>query len=139
MCGVFVETCLRLDVYDVLDGAVSQSRPRNGALRWQTQDGEVVSAVGFQLQWPSPIQGELLLTYAEDSGTPDPIRLRIGLTRTRPGFGGHRWWFLCPVGDEDVHCERRVKMLFLPPLGLHFGCRTCHGLHYRSQYKPRRA
>lgn len=47
------------------------------------------------------------------------------LART-PTLGGRRWWWRC-------HCGRVVAALFLPPVcALHFRCRHCHRLTYRS-------
>ena len=50
----------------------------------------------------------------------------IALTATRPPFGGRRWWFKCP------DCQRSSRKLFLLPSRIHFRCRRCHGLTYRS-------
>jgi hypothetical protein len=57
---------------------------------------------------------------------------RVGLTTTRPRFGGLRWWFVCPLVKNDVPCGRRVGKLYLPPGGRYFGCRTCYDLTYTS-------
>ena len=116
MFGPYIESCLRLDVYDVLDGTAALSHRQTGLLQWQEPNGVIFSAVGFHLRWPSPVNGELLLTYADQPKTRTPVRLCIGLTRTQPGFGGNRWWFHCPIAEQNVCCERRVKALFLPAL-----------------------
>lgn len=52
---------------------------------------------------------------------------RVALTTTRPRFGGPRWWFRCPG------CGRRCGTLYRPPRAMHFRCRRCHDLAYRSQ------
>jgi len=58
-------------------------------------------------------------------------RLRFELQRTRPSFGGTRWWLLCPG------CHSRCANLYSPrdvkPHKLR--CRLCWGLKYRSQLK----
>jgi glutaredoxin len=45
------------------------------------------------------------------------------------GFGGVRWWFVCP------HCHQLRAALFLPTLigARDWACRQCHGLKYHSQ------
>jgi hypothetical protein len=56
----------------------------------------------------------------------------IGLTTTRPRFGGLRWWFVCPLVVRGRSCGRRVGKLYLPPGTRYFGCRRCHDLTYTS-------
>src|SRR5262249_48590815 len=63
---------------------------------------------------------------------PDSADYRVGLTTTRPPFGGLRWWFLCPLGVNGRACNRRVGKLSLPQHARFFGCRRCHALTYRS-------
>jgi hypothetical protein len=65
-----------------------------------------------------------------DSPMQRAVHQRIALTRTRPNFGGLRWWFLCP-GDGQP-CRRRCHKLYLPAGGRGFACRLCHGLVYSS-------
>jgi hypothetical protein len=57
---------------------------------------------------------------------------RINLTTSCPNFGGSRWWFLCPLVVAGRACSRRVRKLYLPPGGRHFGCRHCYSLTYES-------
>ena len=135
MQGQMIEGCIKLDIYDVLDKEYAFSKRKLGALNWQSPFGEIISSVGFQLFWHSPHYGELVLSYVESSKVTDPIRLRIALTATRSGFGGQRWWFKCPIGGATGQCDQRVKKLYLPAFATHFGCRACHGLHYRTQYR----
>ena len=35
----------------------------------------------------------------------------VRLVSTRPNYGGHRWWFVCPL------MGRRAAKLYLPPGG----------------------
>src|SRR5262249_13469992 len=57
---------------------------------------------------------------------------RVGLTTTRPRFGGLRWWFICPLVVNGYPCGRRVGKLYLPPGGRYSGCRHCCDLTYAS-------
>ena len=46
----------------------------------------------------------------------------IGLTWTKVGFGGRRWWFLCPISG------RRCSVLYLPRGASRFGSAKGHRL-----------
>ncbi len=72
-----------------------------------------------------------LATLLRESGNETVIQ-HIPLQGTIPNFGGIRWWFLCPLNNAGVTCNRRVKKLFFPPRGQYFGCRTCFNLTYES-------
>ncbi len=50
---------------------------------------------------------------------------RIRLARTRPEWGGQRFWFVC-------ECKRKCGKLYLPPGQSIFRCRICYNLAYRS-------
>lgn len=49
----------------------------------------------------------------------------IGLCKTKPHFGGTRYWFTC-------RCGRRVGRLYVSSGETTFRCRRCHGWTYRS-------
>jgi hypothetical protein len=101
-----------------------------------------------ELVWNSTRRGRVSLRYWLDPKAKDLAFLRIEtlmkgygnepilqymhLKGTKPNFGGVRWWFVCPLLNAEVPCNRRVKKLFLPPSGECFGCRTCLGLTYES-------
>lgn len=51
--------------------------------------------------------------------------IAVALTRTPCGFGGGRWWFVCPL------CQARAAIIYFDaPL---CGCRRCLDLRYPSQ------
>ena len=54
-------------------------------------------------------------------------RSPISLTTSRTGFGGTRYWFVCPL------CSHRVGVLFVHPTNNITGCRTCLNLEYRNR------
>jgi hypothetical protein len=60
----------------------------------------------------------------------EDIYTQIRLSVTEPGFGGHRWWMLCPMSTGASPCSHRVSKLYF--YDGYFGCRTCHNLTYRS-------
>ncbi|MCX8959453.1 hypothetical protein EHW65_20100 [Erwinia psidii] len=47
------------------------------------------------------------------------------LSATSPGYGGVRWWYVCPS------CQTRRTTLYLNDNAL--VCRQCAGIHYASQ------
>lgn len=64
----------------------------------------------------------------------DQERVEYGIRLlTRPcRWGGHRWYFHCPLvrHDERGGPKRSTKLY---RIGRYFGCRSCHRLVYRSQ------
>jgi hypothetical protein len=56
-----------------------------------------------------------------------PIDYKVRLQPTSCGFGGRRWWFICP----NLNCRRRNSILYQS--GRYFVCRKCAGLKYESQ------
>jgi hypothetical protein len=61
------------------------------------------------------------------AGRQEPHRYGVPLLKTRPHFGGVRYWFGSP------QCARRVGALYLPAGARRFACRHCLSLVYRSQ------
>ncbi|EPU6896238.1 hypothetical protein ACVYZQ_005594, partial [Raoultella ornithinolytica] len=53
--------------------------------------------------------------------------IAVTITTTSPGYGGVRWWYVCP------DCGGRKAFLYLHNESL--CCRRCAGLHYASQSK----
>jgi hypothetical protein len=63
----------------------------------------------------------------------------IGLTTTRPQYGGFRWWFTCPLARwHGFACGRRVGQLHLPLRGRIFACRQCLNLTYTTSQEHSR-
>lgn len=61
----------------------------------------------------------------------------IPVVSTRCNYGGHRWWFTCPLVVNGCACRRRCRILYLPPDSKFFGCRECHQLSYGSRQRHR--
>lgn len=55
------------------------------------------------------------------------LDISVGLTTSRAGFKGVRFWFKCPL------CAKRIGVLFKHPLGNRIGCRVCLKLEYRKR------
>ena len=61
------------------------------------------------------------------------MKYRVPLTTTPCNYGGKRYWFLCSLSRNGVHCGRRVGVIY--SVGKWFGCRYCANVAYQSQLK----
>ena len=125
-----VEDCRRLDVSFL---------HRNESLGTNTTESPTVTfwdtfVIGVATATIADGGGVLRMDYCTVHKPPSIVKDVIGLTTTRPRFGGVRWWFRCPGAE----CGRRVGALYLPTGGVHFRCRVCHGLTYRKQQNGHR-
>ncbi|SLN18715.1 hypothetical protein [Oceanibacterium hippocampi] len=96
-----------------------------GTLVWRrVPSGEETASVAYRAYMLDGEAKRLELRYAVNG---ESRFQSIPLEWTRPGFGGRRWWFICPVSG------RRVSTLMLPPGGDLFAARQAWGLAYQSQ------
>lgn len=119
-----VEECLSLSVRDI--APCLKSEEWHG-IRW-AYHGIEGSTLYFRSVSGEPTK--VILRYAISGGL--SLTLPIRMQQTPLHFGGHRWWFTCPLASNGIACEKRVGKLHLPLDGTYFGCRTCHDLTYRS-------
>jgi hypothetical protein len=76
---------------------------------------EVRPSHGYmRLQHPTRVSASAATTALVD--------YTIGLTSTEAGFGGRRWWFVCPI------LRRRCAVLYLPRGAHRFGSAEGYGL-----------
>jgi hypothetical protein len=68
----------------------------------------------------------LFYTLTVPDGSKIQVDELVTLSTSRTNFGGTRQWLTC------LKCRRRCGVLYG---GRYFRCRTCHGLHYASQYE----
>jgi hypothetical protein len=128
-----VEGCLTLDA-NVLTrkGVLKPGCIVSGSWHWTFNGGRECS-VGFTAWADGDSPPRMRLAYARVEGDAQhPEDYSVGLSLTRPTYGGVRWWFLCPLIVDGLSCGRRVAKLHLPPRARYFGCRRCHGLTYTS-------
>jgi hypothetical protein len=129
-----VEDCLSLDANRLArEGAFKAEALATGSCHWSYRSGRECS-VGFEVRALDTARPLLRLWYTRSAGPgrPESLDYHVGLTATRPRFGGLRWWFLCPLTVNGRACGRRVGKLYLPPGASYFGCRHCHRLTYTS-------
>jgi len=131
-----VEGCRSLSVTDMLKAGVFEKGLGNyWVSRWTNSTGEKVASISYWVQ--SGETGSLCLRLSHTitrHNTDEKISLDypVELTSTPCNYGGVRYWFICPLVINNIHCERRVGKLYLPPGGKYFGCRHCYNLTYTS-------
>jgi hypothetical protein len=144
MKKVRVEDCRSLCVFQLVkDGDIRPSAKTSGVKTWR-------GSGLFELFAPKPFivayevfpvdlyrlamrvsfalsgQSVGLLSLFTTEQTSREIEQIIPVVSTQPNYGGHRFWFLCPL------CDHRVAKVYLPEKCDQFGCRHCHNLTYRS-------
>jgi len=62
-----------------------------------------------------------------DRAPAEAYREEVAVEAVRQPFGGHRWYFRCPL------CARRRAWLYLLRTVFRFRCRACYGLAYHVQ------
>ena len=98
------------------------------------------SIVYFLLANESGPVGVGLADYQPGSDFTKMVRAYgVPLSSTPCYFGGHRFWFLCPLNLGGGTCLRRCRILYRPPGAIHFGCRDCHRLTYECNKRHRQA
>jgi hypothetical protein len=113
------------------------------------EDGQPAASIDVRIATVNPVNGPLAFLLPDRGPVPDRLQavLKYRAGRggeelrdieeavwldTKPcGFQGQRLQFICPG------CGRRIAELY--PDGVHFRCRKCCGLGYRSQRKGREA
>ena len=120
-----IEDCLRIDVNWLKRGGYLKTGCHiSSTLHW-SQNGRPIGSIGFESRLDlNPPYVRLHYTWDKT----EQISYQVHLTRTRPNYGGVRWWFVCP----GMRCGRRIGKLYKPPDSKYFLCRTCQHLTYTS-------
>lgn len=129
---VTVEDALVLDVKTFKE-ALSHGPGRGGVLTW-SRGGKASSALSFSVEEGD---GGLAVRLSYSKGG-EETHYRVSLGGVTLPSGGRRWYFRCPIVAQGGPCDRRTMKLYLPPGGLVFGCRECHGLTYTSSQEAHR-
>jgi hypothetical protein len=103
-----------------------------GKLEGVRSDGTIPAQTRWHLTQQADGHWTFTLEYAvvqgDEEGRKESRCIPLSLTATRPGFGGWRWWFLCP------RCERRCAVVFWRTgVEASPACRTCSQVRYASQ------
>jgi hypothetical protein len=133
-----VEDCRDLDTnHWVRKGILKAGIHQMAVCTWKYRGAE--SSIGIDVMTQDMGQPSVLLFYTHTTrGESRQEQYEVRLTTTVPRFGGVRWWFLCPVLQGELPCNRRVGKLYLPPGRRRFGCRHCHRLTYTSCQESRK-
>jgi hypothetical protein len=109
-----------------------------GEINW-THLGEKSGGIGFSVFMIAG-NAHIRLSYTRTdrfSGEKSDLDYTVRLSSTPCYFGGKRWWFLCPLIEDEQPCNRRVGLLYLGG-GKYFGCRHCYNLTYASSKSSHR-
>lgn len=110
------------------EGILAADTHRLGGWHWtDTGTGKPLASLSYEADTTGPAPFVRLFYTLTRSG--EQIDYRVRLQTTRPNYGGSRWWFTCPAAG----CGRRCRVLYLPPGGKLYACRTCYRLTYPSQ------
>ncbi len=110
-----VEDCRSVDANDFARWKMFREGQRYTSTRWTLGDREtgscgVITQIG---------DGLTCCAFLFNNR-----RVPVALSWYAPGYGGRRYFFLCPV------CHRRVRTLHFK--GRELACRICHNLTYKS-------
>ena len=105
----------------------------SGSIQWSSR-GLSKGSVGFTVDTYTPDDPHIHFCYNQtdkNTGVEESLDYKVQLTWTPCNYGGKRWWFICPLSRNGVHCQKRVGVLYLA-YGAYFGCRHCYNLTYTS-------
>jgi hypothetical protein len=123
-----VEDCLSVDTELLLQrGIIVPGFRRSGTFYW-TGSGKRIASAAYESEMIHPAASWLRLRFPitdPDTGQSRYVDQFVPLTRSDPGFGKVRYWFV----DDG----RRVRLLHLPPGADQFRSRHVHRLAYASQ------
>jgi len=120
-----------LKKYTVEDGYIlpikfisSNLLPGNsGQISWKSNES-LIASMEYSVLGSDKLSTAIRLSYIINRHS---VECEIRLIATPLPWGGHRYWFQCPL-----NCKRKVANLYLPPNDFYFACRRCHHLTYRS-------
>ena len=128
---------------DILDLQCKDVFSKGSALSWTTswsRNGEVVASISYRVEAGENGPSGLCFIYTitdNYSGEKKDYNYIIPVVSTPCHFGGKRWWFICPLIVNGRSCQRRCRIVYMPPGSEYFGCRECHQLTYESRQRHR--
>jgi hypothetical protein len=102
--------------------------------------GEVMASISYRLMVDENGPTGLNFTYSitkSEKAEKKHYDYIVPVESTPCHYGGKRWWFVCPLVVDDCKCQRRCRIMYLPPGAEYFGCRECHRLTYESRQRHR--
>ena len=128
---------------DALDLQRSGLFGEGGIGIWMTKwsrDEEIVASISYRLESGDecPIGVRFMYTIgSRNSEEKRDYNYVIPVVSTPCNFGGKRWWFRCPLVINNQFCQRRCRIVYMPPGAEYFGCRECYELSYESRQRHR--
>ena len=128
---------------DILDLQRKEVFSKDSAWSWTSswsRNGEVVASISYRVENGMDGPTGLRFIYSitdNETGAKKDYNYIIPVVSTRCNYGGKRWWFICPLVVNGRSCQRRCRIVYLPPEAEYFGCRECHRLTYESRQRHR--
>jgi len=128
---------------DILDLQRNGVFHKGSALSWTSswsRNGEVVASISYRIESGDngPIGLRLMYTTTDnETDEKKDYSYLIPIVSTRCNYGGRRWWFICPLVVNGRACQRRCRIIYMPPSAEYFGCRECYRLTYESRQRHR--
>ncbi len=129
-----VENTRKIDILGLKRAGLFTTEP--GTLWRTTWTAWGAGCINYQLEEQKGKPSALRLLYSitnHETRESRDVDYCVRLDSTPCYFGGARLWFICPLVVNGVKCQRRARMLYLPPHAQYFGCRECYGLTYESR------
>lgn len=128
---------------DILDLQRNEVLGKGLGMSWTSswsRNGEVIASISYRVETgangPTGLRFMYTITDNETSKKKD-FNYIIPVVSTPCNYGGKRWWFLCPMVVNGRSCQRRCRIVYMPPGAEYFGCRECHRLTYESRQRHR--
>ena len=137
-----VESCHALDMkFLVREGVVGPDVDHAASWEWLDRDAKaVIASIRVEVRTGTDSGTARLLYSVSRNGVREVQDYPIPLETTTIGTRGRRWWFRCVASRAGgPECRRRARVLYLPPRGRVFACRSCHGLAYQSSRESSKA
>jgi hypothetical protein len=96
-------------------------------ITWVERNSGKESRVGVEVNMIGEPYARITYAISDGQGNTTPYDSRIRLITSPCNLGGVRYWFVCP------ECGKRVGGLYLVLGRMHFRCRHCNKLTYRSR------
>ena len=135
-----VDEVRSIDILGLQHNGVFKKGPYlNWTCKW-SRFGEVMASISYCLTGDENGPTGLNFTYSitkSEKAEKKHYDYIVPVESTPCNYGGKRWWFVCPLVVDGCKCQRRCRIMYLPPGTEYFGCRECHRLTYESRQRHR--
>ena len=135
-----VDEARSIDILDLQSkGVFSKGSAWSWTSSW-SRNGEVVASISYRVESGDNGPTGLRFMYTitdNDTAEKRDYNYVVPVESTRCNYGGRRWWFICPLVVNGQICQRRCRIVYMPPGVEYLGCRECHRLTYESRQRHR--